>query len=216
MKKNRDLIWGVGFMAFLAVGLMVLGSLGSGKGMGTGSLAAVVVADEWTKGARDAKVTLVEYSDFECGACAAYYPIVQALLEEFGAKVQFVYRHFPLRQIHASAEYAARASEAAGKQGKFWEMHDLLFEKQSEWSAVYSGTTIFEEYASVLGLDVARFANDMTSKEVGDKVERDYASGLKSGVNSTPTFFLNGKKIATPRSYAEFESIIKQALDENI
>jgi len=172
-----------------------------------------VSATDWLKGEKEAKTILVEYSDFQCPACANYYPVVKQLAQDFGDKLQIVYRHFPLRQIHKNADASAYAAEAAGKQGKFWEMHDMIFENQSEWANKYSVEEIFAQYAVSLGLNLEKFKSDFNSKEVKDKVENDYLSGIRSNVNATPTFFLNGKKILNPRSYDEFKTIINQAGD---
>lgn len=153
-------------------------------------------------------VTIIEYSDFQCPACGVYYPITKKLLETNGARVQFVYRYFPLRTIHQNAVAAARAAESAGKQGKFWEMHDFLFERQKEWSDEKNVRDALTRYAGELGLNVGQFLADFESSTVKDRVDRDYQSGERAGVEGTPTFFLNGKKIDTPRSYDEFQKII--------
>ncbi|MDP3973686.1 MAG: thioredoxin domain-containing protein [Candidatus Daviesbacteria bacterium] len=172
----------------------------------------VVSSSDWVKGSKDAKVTLVEYSDFQCPACGAYYPVVKQLNQEFGDKIQFVYRHFPLRQIHINAEFAARAAEAAGIQNNFWQMHDMLFEKQKNWSGEKNVGDIFIEYARLLNLDVERFKNDLDLKEIKDRIEDSYQSGIRFRVNATPTFFLNDKKLQNPKSYEEFKKIIEEAI----
>jgi protein-disulfide isomerase len=169
----------------------------------------------WTKGNKDAKVTLVEYSDFQCPACRNSYAWIKRLNLEFNDKMLFVYRHFPLKEIHSNAELAARAAEAAGRQGKFWEMHDLLFENQSDWANQSNAEDTFIKYAQRLNLSVEQFKNDLNSKEVREKVENDYQHSIQSGIDATPTFFLNGKKIQNPRSYEEFKNLIQQALQSN-
>lgn len=162
------------------------------------------------KGNENANVVLTEYSDLQCPACGAYYPLVKQIVEDFGDKISFEYRHFPLRSIHANAEAAAIATEAAGLQGKFWEMHDILFERQKEWSGK-RGKDIFNVYAKEIGLDVLKFENDMKFNEIiKNKVNSDYKSGIDLGVGGTPTFFLNGEKVQNPRSYEEFRSVIQQ------
>jgi protein-disulfide isomerase len=125
-------------------------------------------------------VTLVEYGDFECPHCGAAYPIVKAIQEAMGSKLLFAYRHFPLTRIHAHAEHAAEIAEAAGKHGKFWEMHDILFEHQDALEDEH-----LVEYAEALGIDV-----EWGTAE--SRVREDFASGVRSGVNGTPTFFING------------------------
>lgn len=170
----------------------------------------VSVIQEHTKGNKEAVVKLVEYSDLQCPACGVYYPIVKQIVEEFSDSVLFEYRHFPLRSIHPNAQGAALATEAAGLQGKFWEMHDILFENQKEWSGK-NGNDIFNVYAEEIGLDVLKFESDLSfNEDIKNKVENDYQSGLDLKVNATPTFFLNGVKIENPRSYGEFKSIIQQ------
>ena len=131
-----------------------------------------------------------------------------------GAQVQFAYRHFPLSQ-HKNAKLAATVAEAAGKQGKFWEMHDLIFQNQSDWSEEKNAAVIFAKYAQEVGLDLAKFQTDIASEEIKAKIENDYKSGVKAGVNSTPSFFLNGEKITNPRNYDEFKNAILQALGQS-
>ena len=131
-----------------------------------------------------------------------------------GAKVRFAYRHFPLPQ-HKNAKLAATVAEAAGKQSKFWEMHDLIFQNQSAWSEEKNAAILFAKYAQDLGLDLARFQTDIASDEIKAKIENDYQSGVKAGVNSTPSFFLNGKKMDNPRNYDEFKNAIEQTLGQS-
>ena len=164
------------------------------------------------KGKIDSKIVVMEYSDFECSACKTYYPIMRELTAEFGDRVAFVYRHFPLIGLHTNAEFAARAAEAAKKQGKFWEMHDLLFEKQDEWAKVANLMPMFESYTKLLGISVEQFKTDFASKEVKDFVKAQRIHAIKSGLQGTPTFFVNGKQIQNPTSVEAFRVIIKDAL----
>lgn len=170
---------------------------------------------DWVKGNRDARVVLVEYSDFQCPACGFYYPLLKQLTEEFGDRVAVVYRHFPLKQIHKNAVLAAQAAEAAGLRGKFWEMHNLLFENQSIWSKALNPKSTFTEYAKRIGLNEGKFESDLESRDTKNKVDMDYIFGAGLGINSTPTFFLNGRKLINPRSYEEFKQIIEKAVAEN-
>lgn len=163
------------------------------------------------KGSREAKTVLIEYSDFQCPACAAYQSIVKQLAQDLGENIAVVYRHFPLQQ-HKNAESAAYAAEAAGKQGKFWEMHDMIFETQNDWSSQSNTRDTFIGYAEKLELDRAQFISDIDSNEITDKVDSQQKSGLRAKVNGTPTFFLNGKKLDTPRSYANFKSTVEEAI----
>lgn len=165
-------------------------------------------------GNKNAKTTLVEYSDYECPACALFYPVVKQIVDQNPDKLVFVYRNFPLPQ-HQNALSAAYAAEAAGKQGKFWEMHDLLFTNQNTWASQSSTTArdTFIGYATQLGLNIDQFQKDMDSQAVKDKVETDYQSGVKSGVGATPTFYLNGSKMAPPTSLNGFQNTIVQAIN---
>jgi len=169
---------------------------------------------DWVKGAKTQKIVLIEYSDFQCPACGAYYPVIKQVVEEFGENIAFVYRHFPLRQIHKNAELAAQAAEAAGKQNKFWEMHDMIFENQKEWSNERNAKEFFVRYASALDLNKEQFAADFGSKEIKNKINADYQSGLRFNVNATPTFFLNGEKLQSPRNYEDFKSLIQGAISQ--
>ncbi|MBI5078152.1 MAG: thioredoxin domain-containing protein [Candidatus Yonathbacteria bacterium] len=166
---------------------------------------------DWTKGSKAPKATLVEYSDFQCPACGAYYPLVEEIFAEYKDRISFTYRHFPLPQ-HKNALAAAYASEAAGNQGKFWEMADLLFKNQNEWSESTTAQTIFEGYAQKLGLDMAKYKTDVKSDAVKARVERGRKSGQLSAIDHTPTFFINGKLATNPRSKDEFKALIEYAI----
>ena len=171
-----------------------------------------ITPEDWIKGESGSKVVLVEYSDFQCPACGTYYPILKQLYKEFGDRLQFVYRHFPLEQ-HRHADLAARAAEAAGRQGRIWEMHDLLFEGQATWANQNHPEEMFIGYARQLGLDIERFRADLDSREGKKAVEEDRISGNRVGVNSTPTFFLDGVIIQNPRNYDEFRNLLQQAIE---
>ena len=157
------------------------------------------------QGPVDAAVTLVEYGDYECPHCGRAYPIVKAIRQRMGPKLRFVYRNFPLRESHPHAQQAAEAAEAAGAQGKFWEMHARLFERQFALDGEY-----LIEYAGDLGLDVARFRKELSSGAYAARVREDFRSGVTSGVNGTPTFFING--VRHDGSW-EFEALLA-ALEE--
>jgi len=161
---------------------------------------------------KESVATLVEYSDFQCPACGLYYPFVKQLKEEMGDKLAVVYKHFPLRTIHKNADLAARASEAARLQGRFWEMHNMIFEKQKEWSDSDQVLSLMTAYAVSLRIDQDRFLADINSNTARDRIDNDYQEGMRLGVRGTPTFFLNGKKIINPRSYDEFKSIVEQSI----
>jgi protein-disulfide isomerase len=159
-----------------------------------------------------AKVTLVEFGDFQCPACGAYEPIVEEVLKVNQNDVKFVFRHFPLTQIHQNALLAAKASEAAALQGKFWEMHHMLYAKQKEWSEGLNARQYILEYARTLKLNPTKFASDLESKAIEDKIFAEYKEGLKLEVQGTPTFFLNGRKLENPKSLEEFQQVIKNEI----
>lgn len=145
----------------------------------------------YTKGPDTAKVKIVEYADFQCPACAAAHPAVSQLLADYPNDVQLTFKHFPLSSIHPNALSAAKAAEAAGLQGKFFEMSDLLFQNQSTWSRNSRAEDIFVEYASSLGLDVEKFKTDMNDATIAAKIRSNYAEGVQKQVRGTPTFFVN-------------------------
>jgi len=140
-------------------------------------------------GPDDAPVTLVEYGDFECPSCGAAYPIVEGVRKKMGARLRFVFRHFPLTQIHPHAMHAAEAAEAAGAQGKFWPMHDLLFEHQDALEDAH-----LIRYAKTLGLDEKRFTAELGGEAYAKRIREGIRAGIRSGVNGTPTFFINGAR----------------------
>lgn len=145
-------------------------------------------------GKEGSKVTLIEYSDYQCPGCASAHPKIKSIIEYYKNQIQFVPRNFPLTTIHANAKSAASAAEAAGLQGKFWEMHDKIFETQSSWNtlSVTDRNTLFTKYADELGLNTDQFIAAMASTDVTKKINYDVALGKKDGVVGTPTFILNG------------------------
>ncbi len=209
---TRYALWG-GMLAVLALFIFGVAKLAIYAGTHqTASLAVAVGGDDLFKGGADAKAVLVEYSDFQCPACARYAPVVKAVAEEFGNNIKVVYRHFPLNSIHKNADLAARAAEAASLQGKFWEMHDLLFANQQNWAESDTAEGTFIGFANDLGLNAEQFKNDLVSDRVKSAVEEDLRSGEMSSVAGTPTFFLNGRIISNPRSLDEFKQVISAEL----
>lgn len=138
------------------------------------------------------KVQLVEFADFQCPACEAAFPVIESIQKAYGNKITFVYRYFPLSQ-HPQAKLASAAAEAAGKQGKFWQMYELLFARQAEWSGKSNASEIVTSYAKSLGLDITQFEKDATSRETTNRIAQDVSDGTSLGVNQTPTFFINGE-----------------------
>lgn len=174
-------------------------------------LAEPVSDADWFKGGKDSRAVLVEYSDFQCPACAHYSEMLQKLAQDFGGNLKIVYRHYPLPQ-HQNAKAAASAAEAAGRQGKFWEMHDLIFKNQNRWSDIEDADKEMAAYARELNLDADKFSADLKLKEIESKINADLASGNRSGVRATPTFFLGGKQIKNPSSYDEFKALVEKEL----
>jgi len=172
--------------------------------------------DDWIKGNSDSSVILIEYSDFQCPACVYYNTLVQEVMDEFGNHIQFAYRHYPLKSLHPNATLAAQAAEAAGIQGKFWEMHDILFEKQSEWDSLKGDEleNAFIGYAHELNLDQKQFIKNLNSKTVKNLVEAEYQSARQGGLTGTPSFFLNGEQVR-PGELENFRTLIRQAIEEN-
>jgi len=207
----------IGVVAIIAImgGLFLLERLGGGPA-GIPEEVKQAAASDWVRGPSNGKVVLIEYSDFQCPACGAYYPLVKQLEEAFPDDLTVVYRHFPLQQ-HKNAKAAAYAAEAAGKQGKFFEMHDRIFETQSDWSEkdASQAEQMFIDQAQGLGLSVEQFKVDMASSDVRAKVTADSAEGTKVGVNSTPTFYLNGEKLLNPKSFEDFKALIDEALKKS-
>ena len=139
------------------------------------------------QGSPTAKVTLLEYGDYQCPHCLKAYPIMIDIQEHMGDRMRLVFRNFPLSTLHPNAQHAAEAAEAAGAQGKFWEMHDYLFEHQDRLE-----DADLIKYAADIGLDAMKFKHDLQSHAFAARVREDCQSGIRSGVNGTPTFFING------------------------
>jgi protein-disulfide isomerase len=166
------------------------------------------------KGAENPTVIMVEYGDYNCPGCASFAPIVEQAVTQFPDDLRLAYRHMPLPQ-YASSPIAAAVAEAAGKQGKFWEMHNGLYAMQEEWKHLENPVAQFEQYAEEMNLDMEKFKADFASEEIANKVERDAQSALDSDVNSTPTFFINGKKVERlPSSPQQFFDLIQAEIDE--
>lgn len=160
-----------------------------------------------------ANVTLVEYGDFQCPACATYFPVVEQVKEKYKDQITFQFRHFPLVQIHPNAMIASRAAEAAGNQDKFWEMYEVLYAQQNTWKSSDNAAGIFEDYASQLGLNVDQFKADVAAQATLDTINADVRLGQEAGVNSTPSFILNGQKLeGLAPSVESFSQVIDEAI----
>jgi protein-disulfide isomerase len=168
----------------------------------------IPIANASIKGPKDAKVTIVEFSDFQCPFCAQSTGLVDQVLKAYPKDVNFVYKQFPLTTIHPHAMGAAKAAIAAGKQGKFWEMHDVMFQNMREL-----GPDKLKEYAGKIGLDVARFEKDFNAPETQQQVEKEMAEARAADVSGTPTFFVDGKRVMN-RSFEGFKQMIDEALSK--
>jgi protein-disulfide isomerase len=162
---------------------------------------------DYPRGGKNAKVTLIEYSDFECSFCGRHTPTIEALLDKYGDDIRVIFRHFPLSSIHPNAQKAAEASECAGEQGKFWEMHDLLFDNQSAL-----GLVNLKSYAVNLGLDQNQFNECLDSSKYASKISKQAAEAQAGGITGTPGTFVNDQLVKGAYPVATFEQIIDSIL----
>lgn len=175
------------------------------------------IADHVT-GATDGKILFIEYGDFQCPSCGGAFAGVNTLIETYGDKVTFIFRNFPLTSIHPNARAAAAVAEAAGLQGKYWEMHDTLYQNQEDWSGLNASqrTTAFQTYAESIGLNIEQYNTDVSGSQVNKKISFDQSLGKDAGVHATPTFFLNGEQVDDTTSSAIVQgdlTAIKAKLD---
>jgi len=221
---SKTTIWFIiGFVILIVGGLIVAGiysngTSGSPSGGFVATNAPAITASDWHEGNPHAAVTVIEYGDFECPACGAYAPIVQQLIGNFSSTVEFVFRNFPLYQVHPDASISAQAAEAAGLMGgssAYWKMNNLLYEKQDDWATITPDQVVsqkFDGYAQLIGLAVDTFNKDLTASSVLAKIQNDANGGNSAQIDHTPTFFVNLKQIPNPTSYDDFASTLNQAL----
>jgi len=169
-------------------------------------LVVPVTASDHSVGDAAARVTLVEYGDYQCPFCGQAYPIVKAIQRAMAQRLRFVFRNFPLSNAHPFAEAAAEAAEAAGAQGKFWEMHDLLYENQASL-----GQELLVEAAARLSLDVPLFVGDLRTRKYKERVRHDFMGGVRSGVNGTPCFFVNDARFEGSWASGELAAALAEA-----
>lgn len=205
-----------GFWAvIIAVVLIFLGiaTLG-GNNKESGSKTSTKQLSQHYTGNLKSSVLLTEYGDYQCPYCQDYAPTVKAIIDQYSDRVKFQFRHFPITERHPNAFAAARAAEAASLQGKFWQMHDTLYDASNNavWTAASDPTSNFETYASQIGLNVAQFQTDFKSSRVNDIINADMSEGNRIGVSGTPTFFINGKKVEIANDLKTFQKIIDNAL----
>ncbi|MEN2402559.1 thioredoxin domain-containing protein [Flavobacterium sp. MC2016-06] len=153
------------------------------------SLKPTVSITDHAIGRTDAEIVIVEYGDYQCPYCGAAYPVLKEIVNKYGKEIKFVFRNFPLSEMHQYARPAALAAEAAALQGKFWEMHDAIYENQQ-----YLNENLLFELAKKLKLDLNKFKTDINKPELAEKVDSDFESGVMSGVNGTPSLFVNDRK----------------------
>ncbi len=206
--------WGVILLVVIAfIGIFALtGSKSSAPGGSSRS------ATQHVEGANQSQITLVEYGDYQCPYCGQYYPVLKQVQQDFNQQIAFQFRNFPLTSLHPNAFAGSRAAEAAGLQGKFWQMHDLLYEQNEihynnqaagTWIGASDPIPFFNQYAAHLGLNVNQFKTDYASSKVNSLINADMAAGNKLGITGTPTFFLDGKQISVGENVSQFESLIK-------
>lgn len=199
----------------LAAGIAVYWSRqSSASGAGSSSSASIDVSPGGghVRGKATAPVTLVEFGDFECPSCGYYYPMVEEVLRRYPDKVKLEFHHYPLIQMHAHALAAAMAAEAAADQGKYWEMHDLLYKNQAQWARNPNPESQFLAYAADLGLDANKFMRSLKSPDVEKRILEDIQRGSAAKVDGTPTFFVNGHDMKPlPTGVDEFAAMIDAA-----
>ena len=171
------------------------------------TLRVPVGAEDHVQGDADARVTLVEYGDYECPHCGHAHPIVKRVQKHYGKRLRFVFRNFPLNEMHPHAESAAETAEFAGTHRRFWEMHDLLYENQDQL-----GVGLYLEAARRLGLDGNALRRALETREYAARVRADFSGGARSGVNGTPTFFINGKRHDAPFGYEDLVEAVDAEL----
>lgn len=195
------------FLAFVAVAAAIVYSNFAAKEANEG-----VEVKQYIKGNPDAAVVLTEYSDFQCPACGQFYPVVKELLETHGDDLALEYKHFPLISVHPFAVPAAKAAEAAGQQGKFFEMHDKLFENQQIWSRAANPRAFFSQYAEEIGLDVELFNRHYRASILEEKIEGEFNEARELGLTGTPSFLLNGERLQF-ETFEEFTTAIEAAVN---
>jgi protein-disulfide isomerase len=200
--------WAVIIVVILGfVGILALTGNKSNSNSGKSS-SSIGTLTQHIEGQGKDGITLVEYGDYECPFCGEYFPTVKAIQAEYDQQIFFQFRNFPLINIHQNAFAGARAAEAAALQNQFWQMHDILYENQSQWTGATDPTTFFDQYATQLGLNLTQFKSDYASGKVNDLINADMAEGNKLNIQGTPTFFLDGKEIQVADSASAFEKLI--------
>lgn len=207
------------FLAILAAIIIIFAGIVivSGNSNNKSTKGSIGTLTQHVEGQNKDNISLVEYGDYQCPYCGQYYPVVKQIQAEYNQQISFQFRNFPLTSIHANAFAGARAAEAAALQGKFWQMHDLLYEQNLEnqqqpsvpsWISATDPTTFFDADAQQLGLNVTQFKTDYSSSKVNNLINADMAEGNKLNISGTPSFFLDGKQISVGESASSFETLI--------
>ncbi len=223
--EQKTQLWVAGIFIAVIIIITIIAAVVSSGGSGSSSTpgftatqTSAATSTDHMRGNTTAKVTMIEYGDYECPACGQYEPLVQQLYKSYGDRVLFIFRNFPLYQIHPFAMISAQATEAANLQGKYWEMHDLLYSKQNEWSTDTNLTPsdviskYFNGYAQSIGINVTQFDTDINSAAVKARIQSDLALGNAAQIDHTPTFFINNMQIPNPQSLADFQKDLDAAL----
>lgn len=208
---NRNLIWPLTIGGIL---ILIFGLAKIAAGPSVGTVGNSISESDHTKGADNGSVVLVEFSDFQCPACASAYPLLSRLASDYSEDLTVVYRHYPLRQIHPNAQIAAQAAEAAALQGMFWDFHDMLFNTQGTWSnlGLSAAKDHFAKLASSIGMDEAQFRSDMDSDAAKDAVNEDYKTATAVNAPGTPTLFLDGE-LVNLQSYEQLSGLVEAAIN---
>lgn len=196
---------------FAGVFLMSKGGTQSTSTSGSNVSESILISEDSQKSDSGAALVLVEFGDYQCPACAVYHPFVKQLLSDFPGKVNFVFRHFPLPQ-HKNANIASYAAEAAALQGKFWEMHNKIYETQNAWSNLDNPKDTFTAYAVELGLNKDKFLSDLDSDFVKNIIKRGLSDGKLAGISATPTFYLDGSELTLFANYEDLKKSVEEKL----
>lgn len=214
--ENKGFLAIIGILIAATLGVIIFSSNGGNSGSAPSQeQASSITETDHVRGLDDSPVTLIEYGDFQCPFCRQYDPIMEDLYAEYGDRVRFVFRHFPLTRLHANALAGHRAAEAASRQGKFFEMAHLIYQQQPLWAEAENPEPILESIAEQLGLDMEKYRADFKDPEVLEKINAQAKTAEAFDITGTPSFVLNGQKITSPASLEEFRQVLDQALAEN-
>ncbi|MSU75978.1 disulfide bond formation protein DsbA [Patescibacteria group bacterium] len=211
MSKEAKILIGIGVLVAVGVSAMILLNAKDTSTAKPKAGGDKLIREDSYQTNKDVKVTIVEFGDYQCPACGAAQPIVKQIKSEFGPKINFVFRNLPLQQ-HPNAKVGAEAAEAAGAQGKYYEMNELLYANQSQWSTQANPISIFVTYAQKLGLDTGQFEAEVKASKYADKIQRDLDDSQSLSLSSTPSFFVNGTAVEQASGLkAAIEAALKTA-----